>query len=150
MWNIWQNLRFAFRVMWNSPGVTAVAVITLGLGIAANTTVFGWIDTVLLRPIPGVSNASELAALEGVAPDGGRLGSFPHPDFRDFQRQMTLVSGVTASQPGFFTVGPPDHPQRVLGQVVESVAHDGPAGKVAITFRPTGIKSLAAEREDAA
>lgn len=101
-----------------SPGFVLVAVATLGLGIAANTTVFGWIDTVLLRPIPGVSNAHELAALEGVAPGGGRLGSFPHPDFRDFQRQMTLASGVTASHTAFFTIGPPDHPRRVLGEVV--------------------------------
>ena len=118
MSNLWRDLRFAARMLKKKPGFVAVAVMTLGLGIAANTTVFGWIDTVLLHPIPGVSNAHELAALEGVAPGGGRLGSFPHPDFRDFQRQMTLASGVTASHTAFFTIGPPDQPRRVLGEVV--------------------------------
>jgi putative ABC transport system permease protein len=117
---MWRNLRFALRVLKNSPGFTAVAVITLGLGIAANTTVFGWVDTILLRPIPGVSKAHELAALEGVGPGGDRLGQFPHPDFRDFQRQMTQASGVVAAHTAFFTIGPPDHPQRVLGQVVSA------------------------------
>jgi hypothetical protein len=120
MSNIWKDIRFALRVLWNSPGFSVVAVITLGLGIAANTTVFAWVDAVLLRPIPGVPNAHELAALEAIAPDGGRLGSLQHPDFRDFQRQMTLASGVVASHVGFFTLGPPDHPQRVLGQVVSA------------------------------
>lgn len=120
MENIWHDLRFAFRVLRNSPGFAAVAVITLALGIAANTTVFGWVDTVLLRPVPGVPDAHELAALEGISPDGARLGQFPHPDFRDFQRQMTLVSGVVASHIAFFTIGPPDHPQRVMGQVVSA------------------------------
>jgi predicted permease len=120
MWTVWNDLRRALRVLRNSPGFAAVSVITLGLGIAANTTVFGWIEMVLLRPIPGVSHAGQLAALEGVSPDGGRLGQFQHPDFRDFQRQMTLASGVVASRIAFFTIGPPDHPQRVLGQVVSA------------------------------
>ncbi len=113
-------LRIALRVLWNSPGFTVVVVVTLTLGIAASTTVFGWVDAVLLRPIPGVPEARQLAVLEGVAPDGGRLGQFPHPDFRDFQRQMTLASGVAAAHMGFFTVGPVERPQRVLGQVVSA------------------------------
>jgi predicted permease len=117
---LWKDLRFAVRGLLNNPGFAAVAVCTLALAIAVNTTVFGWIDTVLLRPIPGVSDAQQLAALEGVAPDGGRLGQFPHPDFRDFQRQMTQASGVIASHVAFFNVGPPDHPQRVLGEVVSA------------------------------
>jgi predicted permease len=120
MGKIWNDIRFALRMLWKNPGLAAVAVVTLGLGIAANTTVFAWVDTVLLRPIPGVPNAQELAALEAIAPDGGRIGQLQHPDFRDFQRQMTLASGVVASHVAFFTIGPPDHPQRVLGQVVSA------------------------------
>ncbi len=118
MTGILQDLRFALRTLRNNPGFTAVAVLTLGIGIAANATVFSWVDTLLLRPIPGVSDARELAALEGVAPEGGRLSQFPHPDFRDFQRKMTQVSGVTASHVAFFTIGPDDHSLRVLGEVV--------------------------------
>ncbi len=120
MANMLRDLRFAWRVLRNSPGFVAVAVITLGLGIAASTTVFGWIDTVLLRPIPGVRNAQELVALDGIAPDGGRLGTCTHPEFRAFQQHMTLASGVVASHTSFFTIGSADHPQRALGQVVSA------------------------------
>ncbi len=118
--DMWNDLKFGLRSFRKSPAFAAVAVLTLGLGIAANTTVFGWIDTVLLRPLPGVKDAHQLVAIEGIGPQGARLGQFPHPDFRDFQRQMTQASGVLCSHIAFFTVGPPDHPQRVLGEVVSA------------------------------
>jgi predicted permease len=122
MWNGWQDFKYALRVLRNSPGFAAVALVTLGLGIAANTTVFGWIDTVLLRPIPGVRDAKELAVLEAVAPDGSRVPQLQHPDFRDFQREMTGTSGVVAVHTALFNIGPPDNPKRVLGQVVSANA----------------------------
>ena len=120
MANMLGVLRLAWRVLLKSPGFVAVAVITLGLGIAASTTVFGWIDTVLLRPIPGVHKAKELVALEAIAPDGRRFGNCTHPDFRAFQQQLTLASGVVASHLSFFTLESADHPQRALGQVVSA------------------------------
>ncbi len=120
MANILRDLRFAWRVLRNTPGFTVVAVVTLGLGIAASTTVFSWIDTVLLRPITGVRSAHELVALEGIAPDGGRLGNCTHPDFRAFQQGLTVASGVVASHTSFFTIGSSDHPGRALGEVVSA------------------------------
>jgi len=120
MANILSDLRFAWRILRKSPGFVAVAVFTLGLGIAASTTVFSWIDTVLLRPITGVRNAHELVALEGIAPDGARLSQFTHPDFRSFQRGLTAASGVIASHPSFFTIGSNDHPGRAMGEVVSA------------------------------
>ena len=55
MRSLYEDLRYAIRVLRGSPGFTAVAVLTLALGIAANATVFGWIDTLLVRPFPGVA-----------------------------------------------------------------------------------------------
>ena len=55
---IFGDVIFGARLLRKSPGFTAVAVFTLGLGIAANTTVFSWIDGLLLRPFPGAFPAA--------------------------------------------------------------------------------------------
>lgn len=86
-----QNLRYAFRMLRKNPGFTLVAVITLALGIAANTTIFSWINATLLNPIPGVSRPSEMVAVEM-----GRAGSFSYPDFLDLRDRNTSFGGMTA------------------------------------------------------
>jgi predicted permease len=86
-----QNLRYAFRMLRKNPGFTLVAVITLALGIAANTTIFSWINATLLNPIPGVSRPSEMVAVEM-----GRAGSFSYPDFLDLRDRNNSFGGMTA------------------------------------------------------
>lgn len=68
---------------------------TLGLGIAVNTTVFSWVDTVLLRPIPGVAEPGQITVLEEV-PTTGQTQACAYPNYRDFQRQADLFSGLAA------------------------------------------------------
>ncbi len=114
-----RDVRYGIRQLRRSPGFTAVAVLTLGLGIAANTTVFSWIDSVLLQPIPGVRNAQELAALEEVMPEGGS-SACTHPDFRDFQHDLGSVAGVTATHFAAFSIGRKENARRVFGQVVSA------------------------------
>ena len=92
---------------------------TLGLGIAVNTTVFSWVDGVLLRPIPGATEPGQLAVLEEV-PTNGQTEACAYPDYRDFQKQVDLFSGLAAWHFQTFMVGEGAGARRVYGQVVSA------------------------------
>ncbi len=117
MRSLYEDLRYAVRVLRGSPGFTAVAVLTLALGIAANTTVFGWIDTLLVRPFPGVAEAGRMAALETVSPSG-EYSNTSYRDYRDYRDSLKSVSGLAASLANAFNVGPADNPRRIFGEYV--------------------------------
>src|SRR5271166_732420 len=101
-----------------SPGFSAVAVLTLAIGIAVNTTVFSWTDMMLLRPIPGVPNSGELAAFETVAQDGVALPT-SFPDFRDHRDHLKLLA-LAAATPMTLTIGEGDHADRIWAELVSA------------------------------
>mgnify|MGYP005843954109 CR=1 FL=1 len=77
---LYEDPRYGFRLLKSNPGFTAVAVFTLALGIAANATVFSWVDRILLHPFPGTCAESEFALFETIkpgAPNGGDAGIVP-------------------------------------------------------------------------
>ena len=112
-----QDLRYAIRVSAKSPGFTVVAVATLAVGIAASATVFTWIDSVLLRPIPGAAKASELAVFETLTPNREFLTT-SYPDYRDYRDHLKLLAGLALHQARPLTLGDEDHAQRVWGELV--------------------------------
>ena len=100
-----------------SPGFTLVAVLTLAVGIAAGTTVFSWIDNVLVRPIPGVTNGHELLAFESLTPNGEFMTS-SYPDYQDHRDHLKLLSGLAMTAPDPLSIGEEDHAERVWGELV--------------------------------
>jgi predicted permease len=119
--NLLQDLRHGVRMALRSPGFTLVAVFTLAIGIAANTTVFNWLDMMMLRPIPGAAHVRELVAFEEVAPDGKELAT-SWQDFRDYRDRLHLVSGLMVSIPGVLNIGEGDHAERVWAEAVSGNA----------------------------
>jgi predicted permease len=113
-----QDLRYGFRMALRSPGFTAVAALTLAIGIAVNTTVFSWTDMMLLRPIPGAPNGGELAAFETVAADGVALPT-SFPDFRDHRDHLKLISLALAT-PATMTIGEGDQADRIWAELVSA------------------------------
>ena len=99
-----QDFRTSLRGLLARPGFSVIPVVTLAVGMTVDITVFGWIDNVLLQPVPGAADARSLVALEFVS-TGGEASSSPHPDLRDYQRGCTALSGLTGWHLMEFNIG---------------------------------------------
>ncbi len=95
------DLKFAFRQLLKNPGFTALAVLTLALGIGANTAIFTVVNGVLLKPLP-FANPGQLVWGEGMNPqDGSRGGAVSPPDFVDYRRRTISLNFFRISPCGF-------------------------------------------------
>jgi len=115
-----QDLRYAVRTLLKSPAFTAIVVLTLGLGIGANTTIFSLTDQVLLRLLP-VRSPERLVVLDGPGAFQGRTfnnGTFSYPMYRDFRDQNTVFDGVLARFPAPLTLITNGQAERVDGEIV--------------------------------
>src|SRR5207302_949494 len=118
MSRVGHNLKSAFRLLFNRPGFSVVVILTLALGIGLNTAAFSTLDTLLLSPLPGVRNTSELVYLFRTHP-GADMGSNSYPHFRDVaERSGNVFSGVTSWTFMPFSMSAGGRTQLFFGQVV--------------------------------
>ena len=93
-----QDLRYAWRQTWRRPGFTAVAVLTLALGIGANSAIFSLVDAVLLRTLP-VDRPEQLVLIEQGMTRGGTQ-NISRLLFEQLREERSVFSGVFAAQDG--------------------------------------------------
>src|SRR3984957_20732582 len=98
MATLWQDVRYAFRMLGKSPMLTAIVILTLALGIGANTAIFGIVNGFLLRPLP-VKSPEQIMVLAGEQ-QGDTLGIFTlsYPQLVDLRKQAGTFSDFFGSQ----------------------------------------------------
>jgi len=119
MTNFLQDLRYAMRSFRNRPTFAAVAILTMTVGIGANTTIFSWLRSLVLDPFPGAVEPERIVAIENTAPDGEAITT-SYLDFRDFRDNLRLVDTVTAYRGYLFSVGEAPRVERSWGEIASA------------------------------
>ncbi len=115
---LWRDLRFALRGLMRSPAFTAIAVLTLALGIGANTAIFSVINAVLLRPL-AYSEPDQLVSLRARLLGRGRRDvQMSQPEYQDLLREVPAIRDLAAVWPININLTGSDEPERIQAAVV--------------------------------
>jgi len=120
MGKLLQDIRYGWRMLVRHRAVTAIAVITLALGIGANTAIFSVINAVLLRPLPFASPERLVAVGATQTNDRSRFSSLSYPDFADFQAQQSTFERMAAYHTRGLTLQSANGAVRLEGAVITS------------------------------
>ncbi len=112
-----QDLKYAVRRLMKNPGFTAVAVLSLALGIGANTAMFSLVNAVLIRDLP-VSAPDELVELYTSEEDGYAYATSSHPDYLDLRERNDVFAGVIGSRTFIARLDGDGEPEMVFGELL--------------------------------
>ncbi|HEV7844434.1 MAG TPA: ABC transporter permease, partial [Pyrinomonadaceae bacterium] len=138
MTNLWQDVRYGVRSLLKKPGFAFVAVLTLALGIGANSTIFSFVNAILLRPLP-YSNPERLVMLdENSSKQGVASMGVSFPNFLDWREQNHVFEDIAAYGEDTYTLAGGGEPEQVPGARISSGLFEilGVAPTTGRTFRP--------------
>lgn len=113
-----QDLRYGFRMLAKSPAFSLIAILTLALGIGANTAIFSVVNGVLLNPLP-FHQPSQLVSLFEEIPNF-KNGSISYPNFVDWRRMNTSFSSIAAYRSAGFNLSGAGEPERLHGEMISA------------------------------
>jgi ABC-type antimicrobial peptide transport system permease subunit len=128
---LWHDFRYGARMIRKNLGFTAVAVLTLALGIGANTAIFSLVDAFLWRLLP-VKDPKQLVFVRAVEPKGRTIGTFPYPTFEQISDQNNSFSSIFARDDSRVSVTVDGEPEMVWGDFVSGAY-----------FEMLGVRSIA-------
>ena len=142
MSNLWQDVRYGFRRLRQSPGFTALAILSLALGIGANTAIFSLVDTVLLRPLP-VAHPEQLVEVYGTMHNGADYTIQSYPNYKDYRDRNNVFTGLLVYRFAPMSLSHSDRNERVWGYIVSGNYFDvlGVAPMLGRTFLPEEDKT---------
>lgn len=124
MHEILQDIRYGFRMLRTSPGFTTVAILTLALGIGANTAIFSFVDGVLLKPLPYANADRIVRVLEKPPGDPESRNGISTLNFLDWQRQNSVFQYMAARTDGSVTLTGITNPVQLRGAMVSAHGFD--------------------------
>jgi predicted permease len=141
MQTLWQDLRFGFRRLIKTPGFALIAVLSLALGIGANTAVFSLVNLILFRPLP-VADSEKVVSVSAVGRNG-EMAAFSYPNYIDFRDRNEVLSGLLGSRFTYMSLSRNGNNERVWGNLVSGNYFDVLGVKPALgrTFLPEEDKT---------
>jgi predicted permease len=119
MTSFWKDLRYSLRMIAQAPGYAVIAILTLALGIGANTTIFSWINATLLNPIPGLASPREVVSLS-LGRGADTPFPFTYPDFEMLRQGQQSFAGLTGCNATPMSLTGKGKPERVWGTVASA------------------------------
>jgi len=144
--NLLEDIHYGIRMLRKNPGFTAIAVLTLTLGIGANTALFSVVNAVLLSPLP-YPHSEQLVTVHESKPNF-ETGSISYPNFLDLRTQNTVFERLASYHSGDFIMTGRGEPARLQGSVVTADLFPllGVAPMLGRTFLPDEDKPSANDR----
>ncbi|MBZ5564213.1 MAG: ABC transporter permease, partial [Acidobacteriia bacterium] len=120
MQTLLRDIRYGARMLGKDPGFTLVAALTLALGIGATSTIFSWINSTLLNPIPGVTRTSDLVSVMRGERSEHPSPPFSYLDYRDLREHAQSLSGLLGYHDDFMALTGNGKPERIYGALTSA------------------------------
>ncbi|MEO6239195.1 MAG: ABC transporter permease, partial [Vicinamibacterales bacterium] len=135
MTTLWNDLRYAVRLLIRTPAFTVVAVATLGLGIGANTAIFSVVDAALINPLPFQDSERLVVLSNTVQRDTLERRPFSYPDYRDVRDRNQSFDGIAAWASATFTLSAASGPARQVEGELASAGYFALLGATPVAGR---------------